>query len=464
MGSEAATRTLSGQLEKVAESRAGSFGLRIVPWLLPSLAVLGPYASFVPGSAGFPYFYRLVMLVTVPLAVVVWLTNEKLRRDNLTRIFTALTFLWPFWTLLSVSWSPAGAAGLRQSFASSIALLAAWAAFVIAVATPGGLARFQRGWLGALVLLIAISVIEVLTGKHLLSEVAGIRWTFRKDQISATAANPNGLAMMVLALLAILLAYVLVAKLNRTILICAVGALFSAYVVLATDSRFGLLGICFLLAGSTVLFIIRRAGWVKVITVVLVLAATLAGNALGVGQIRGSHASAVISSNPDTTRNPENRVRTPAEVQAADGRSERIRVQLTKAGIRYFVQSPIIGHGAGAVPKLIDEDPKVGQLPRYPLHNSLLQIGVEFGLILLVPTLLFLGLVTVRLFRSGGRRRIVGRAEGLAVLGAVGLASVTLSIMYTEPTYWLLLGYVASIAYVSKTAGSSDVEPGLVHQ
>ena len=80
-------------------------------------AFAGPFASIRPGSPGFPYFYRILFVLGLVVAVPLFLT--QLRRRLFPALFTVLVAVWIVWAPVSLLWTSDRAAGQREVLAGT---------------------------------------------------------------------------------------------------------------------------------------------------------------------------------------------------------------------------------------------------------------------------------------------------------------------------------------------------------
>lgn len=434
--------------------------VRVLAFLLPVLCVMGPYASILPGRSGFPYFYRIafgvLLVVVVPLAL-----RRSLWREKVPAAVTGLTCWWGLWMVLALIWSPNRHVGIVEVLASGLAALGAGVAFLLVRGSEHNLARLRGGWLLAWAVMMVIGLVEIVTGYHTTQVVGRQDWLFRMRTISATFANPNGLGIFCAFGFLLLGTTVLRGTLSRRCEVLAViGLVVTCYVCLAAGGRAGqysivAVGVLLTLVGA----LHRWRSWVTWTLLVLALLTPVLGTYTNIGALRPPLAEAAFRNNPDTYKNPENRLDDPGasfdaeqgEILAANRRADGARVRYMKMGCGYVKTAPVVGHGAGATATLLKHDPHRNGLPIIPLHNSLLQITVNYGLVASLPIAgvnLYLVWVLVRGIRRATWPDVLERVEGLATLGIVAVASIGLSSIFNEPVFVAMLAFAAACAWV----------------
>jgi O-antigen ligase len=124
------------------------------------------------------------------------------------------------------------------------------------------------------------------------------------------------------------------------------------------------------------------------------------------------------------------------------------RIMLTKYGLEYLAQSPIVGHGPGSFHRLFEAE---SGRARVAAHNDFMSVAVETGLPGLGLYVLTLGAIVWALWR----RRSTGilEADALVVTALVALLVVNIGAAIHNPTYfveiqlpiWILVGTALGI-------------------
>jgi hypothetical protein len=124
------------------------------------------------------------------------------------------------------------------------------------------------------------------------------------------------------------------------------------------------------------------------------------------------------------------------------------RIMLTKYGLEYLAQSPIVGHGPGSFHRLFEAD---SGRARVAAHNDFMSVAVETGLPGLGLYLLTLAAIGWALLprRSTG----ILEADALVVTALVALVAINVGAAIHNPTYfveiqlpiWILVGTALGI-------------------
>jgi hypothetical protein len=132
------------------------------------------------------------------------------------------------------------------------------------------------------------------------------------------------------------------------------------------------------------------------------------------------------------------------------------RIMLTKYGLEYLSQSPIVGHGPGSFHRLFEAD---SGRARVAAHNDFMSVAVETGLPGLALYVLTLASVVWILWP----RRSMGilEADALIVTALVSLGAINIGAAIHNPTYfveielpvWILVGTALGIRERSRSLG-----------
>lgn len=477
---------------------------------VPVLAAAGPFASFIPGASGFPYFYRILWALLALMAIPLAITRE-VRSRLVARLFTLLLVWWAIWAPITLRWTPQQSVGRTEVLASVASLLGAWVVLIVTKGSSRSLRYLRLGFVVALVMNVLVVLWEFITGEHL-PDVTGVQdWFFSLYLVSGTFANPNGLSNFLLVCVAVLTAQLVrevsVPRPRRAVadayeddqplartddgawtrtsfprhtsrgapwrvwgLVTLLA--FAVYMIMLTGSRAGMIvstllflgGALWCLAGSP-----RRA-----VSVALV-ALAVAGPALSLtplDRVRPPTAIAKTEGKEPLSGGYVDTL-TREELRADYAASDRMRLDLTRSGLRSMADAPLSGNGAGSSMTKLEQDEEYGPElePKHRriinLHNTFLEIGVNYGLIGLLPVILFLGAVLTLVLHPGRLRRLwpdPNLFEALGVLLAVAVTSVIASSAVGEPTFWLFIAYAGAVAWnyadadrVARTAPSAPV-------
>jgi hypothetical protein len=401
--------------------------------LFPMVAALGPYASFTPAIASSTYFFRILCLVAVIPALAALASSRPLR-DSAPASFVILVVLWSCWAPLLLLWSPDWTTDSRNVVAISFALVGAFTAFSLSKGTAAGCDRLRLGWTAAFVVTASIAAWEKLSGRHL--ETNPLLEHAQPNYIASTFFNPNDYASFLLACLAPL-AWGMVAGKSATVrrvhLTMLVGC---CCLIVMTQSRTGLLGAA--VAVPLIAYWRRRHGAINGVTSKsrspLALCAAVAAIALVGSSEPGQRLLDVVTS--------------PFHEDPSTAQSDQTRVNLLVLGWRVFLDSGLLGAGSGAFERAAlaaANTLDLGNLTK--AHNSFVQLAAEFGLVLVTPLLVAVGIAV----RSATRAQRAGHTDPAAfnlrmsiMIGALAFLAGGMagSSTLAAPWWWLLFGSI----------------------
>ena len=458
-------------------SRRGWFDTALdrYPWaqkalvLVPVLALAGPFASVRPGAPGFPYFYRILWFVALIVAVPLFV--REVRRRRLPLLYTVVTAWWIVWAPLTLLWSPARSVGRSEVIAGVIAMVGSWVVLVLTRGRSDSLRLLRRGWLIAFAVTMVVVTWEWFTGTHL-DDVTGVQdWFFSVYSVAGLDTNPNGLSNSCVAMGAVMCAQLIrevrrpgPAK-PRRIPLLLVGLLLNGFTIYLTGSRAGIL--------SLVLLLVLAAVWCLPTRTRLAVPGALIALAIALPIVQDTNLNQLRppaigqqATTPKSGHYQDNvgDAQREADVAAAD----KLRKDLTIRGLHYLAAKPIQGHGAGAALGLVAADPEyepgVPERERHVLnlHNTYLEIGVNYGLLGLLPILAVPLLALATVLRPGPLRRrwpdpVV--YECLGILLALFITSMITSTSIGSPTFWLLAAYATALAWNYEDATRAAAGP-----
>lgn len=469
--------------------------------VFPLLAVAGPFASLRPGSAGFPYFYRILFVLGLSVAVPMFLT--QLRRRTFPLLFTILLGAWVAWASVSLLWTPDRGGGQREVLAGASALLGAWVVLMLSAGRTRSLRYLRWGWLLAFAVTVLVVIWEIFSWRHL-GELTGAveYWYFSAYTIAGLDTNPNGLSNFVNAMVAVLGAQLIrevrprrqaraeidaleydgtpperptgrwVRGSRWRIVAVLVGLAVAGYLSLLTNSRSGVLimaGLCVLAA----VFLLPTRRYVAVPVALLALVAVLLpleSVELDLLRVQPTTQPADVGARP-TSHVHESMT---AEQAAADAAAaDQLRVELSRSGLRQVQERPLQGFGAGAAMTRLRDDPQyqpdadVAHRRVLPLHNTFLEMAVNYGvpfvlLVLAVPIAAAAAVLRIRPLRRYWPDPLV--YECLGMLLAFLVMSVITSSSIGTPVFWLMLAYAVALAWnytdtLTALRASAPVDP-----
>lgn len=476
-------------------TRVGNKFLVPYPWaqrallLFPLLAVAGPFASFQPGAAGFPYFYRILWVLCLVVAVPLFLLEA--RRRTIPMLYTVMVAAWVVWAPISLMWSPAPATGRTEVIAGTAAMAGSWVVLILTRGTSRSLRYLRWGWLGAFAVSMVVVIGEFFTGRHL-GELTGTwNWVYSAYSVAGLDTNPNGLSNFCIAAVAVTCAQILrdidtrrkarvaieayendrrqpadidgppaevpgsarpslAAKVRLVILV--IGLATASFAVYLTGSRAGILALMMLLLMAVLFCFPRRA---LLIVPVALLAVTALTYTLPKTDLNTIRTKAVVEQATRKRTGYQDGI-SDAQKQADMASADQLRKDLSLLGLRYVAQHPLHGNGAGSALTLVEKDPDYQPgVPREKkhilnLHNTYLEIGVNYGLIGLLPILAVPCWALFVFLRPRHLRRFWPDPvvyEGLGILLALAVSSVITSTSIGTPSFWLLAAYAAALAW-----------------
>lgn len=397
------------------------------------------------------------VLMLLAGAAAVWAARHTPWRRPVPLALLALAGGTAVWTPVALLRAPDAGSGRAEVQGLLAGLAVALAALALSRARQRGLDAMRLGWMLALALSVVVATFELITDAHLWIDPE-LAWAKNhRTIVSGAFRNPNDFAIALAAMISGTLSVFTTSRrssvspsstravASRRVALVLV-ALGSVGVVL-TQSRSGLLALLAVLAIHAV-FGLRRPGrhlnrrvmWVAGGVGAVVVAASVLVPALA-------------------ARNPiVQAIRATGEPGTA--RSDALRVDLVRAALRYFEASDGLGTGAASFEVLLARDPAPGVATRTWLHNSFMEVLLQYGVVvtsLLAVVLLAVLVAALRPRRRPGREVAGARAEvfsSLAVFVLLGTASAT---VVTTPIWWLVLGQACASAWWLQTA---DPAPG----
>lgn len=426
----------------------------------PLLAVAGPFASVRPGASGFPYLYRVLWALCLLVAIPLFVT--EVRRRALPLAYSLMVLVYAVWAPITLAWSPAPQTGRTEVLAGVIAMAGSWVALVLTRGRSDSLRLLRRGWIVAFVASMVVVTWEFLTGRHL-GEVTGTwDWVYSAYSVAGLDTNPNGLSNFCVAASGVMCAQLLRLAGPRAegpvprwrVAGLLAGLVAAGYTIYLTGSRAGIMSLIVILVGAA-LWCLPTRRRLAVPALLLILAAALpVVQDTTLNQKRPPAVTQQASAPPKSGHYQDgiSEAQKEADVAGAD----KLRKDLSLLGLRYLAQRPLQGHGAGAALTLVERDPDYE--PGVPaknrhvlnLHNTYLEIGVNYGLIGLVPILaiplwcLWIFLRPRALRRTWPDPRVY---EGLAILLALLITSIITSTSIGTPSFWLLAAYASALAW-----------------
>lgn len=395
---------------------------RLALFLIPPLAALGPWASFTPGAELSPYFFRILLALSIVPALGNLSAHLRYAPPAVRRAITATAALIG-WGLIGLLWTPEIWVGFRDIVGVLLGLLTVLVSLGLARGRTEGVASIRWGFLAALIATGAIALWEVRTGLHLRQFSHG-SYGFAATAASSTFINPNNFGSFILGVLGPCI--VLVAR-RRTLirqLILALGPITAGYLAVQSESRGAVFGTLIIIAVA-----------------LLALAAVNIGYFLMASLIASPVALAAFFYFNTYLQDILRTITTDAD-QASDA----VRVQLLRQALRYFWESFGIGTGPGSYLATVASDPD-RLTPVTPAHNTLAQVAAEYGIVGLVALLTVMIACCSPLFSPAHapiQRHI--KFEVVLTLTALVGASVIASSVLGDPSWWVLVAYMLCLA------------------
>ncbi|WP_040155467.1 O-antigen ligase family protein [Mobilicoccus massiliensis] len=362
------------------------------------LVALGVYSVWLPIMGRLVHPYVTTGFRVTLLALGILLLARSPRRGALPAVLlVAMLLTWWATTPQWSEWAPRSSfVHLRQRIVVANILTTA-ACLLLAGGRWSGARAIRRMWVGIVVTTVPVGVWEVLTHRHL---VASEFWRAPPLSPAATFGNPNNFAIV----LSVGFGLSLVAATERLSRLHRVAWLTLAATCLGltwlTFSRAALLACVVGAVVAAGLWLHRRR--LRPLSVARRRPWFAAGLGLGAAALVVAHATipAVAAANPVY------RLIAPGDEVTA--RSDSLRIELVRIGLRYWRESPWFGIGTGRYQILLEkQSPKT---PVLSMHNGLAEMLVEYGLVVAVPLAALLALLTWRAVVPRSSRR---RTDGL---------------------------------------------------
>lgn len=380
----------------------------------------------------------VVMLAVAALALWTARSTRWRRAAPIALLLLAVTLA--AWIPLALGRAPDAGAGRSEVQGLLAGVAVATAVVALSRGTARGLASMRVGWALALLVAVGVCVVELVTDSHLWVG-PGLAWAEdRRTVVAGAFRNPNDFAFALTMMAHATLTYT--AALERRPRLR--GALFGlaalgVSAILLTESRSGLLAL--LCVGA-----LWAWSWARTHH----RAPSRRGMAI-TGALVALAALAAFVVPPLAAHNPVLRALR-ATAEAGTARSDQLRLDLLRAGLRYFGESDGLGTGAASFESLLAADPHPGVSTQTWLHNSFLEILLQYGVIVGGALALVLVTTLVVAWRSARTHRGPAHALARLDLGAalivfigLGFASAT---VVTSPLWWAVLGHAVAAAWL----------------
>lgn len=333
------------------------------------------------------------------------------------------------------------------------------------------LGGWRLGWTLGLGLALVTAAVELLTGRHVHADES-LSWTLDPTIVAGPFRNPNDFAAVLVVLVSGTIAYRAGVSRPAARLCLAVLAAFGVVAVFLTQSRGGLVAVVLVLAIHAARVALDRRAERRMTSAPGSEAASgrahtgawAAPPAQGRGTVTWAFvvfatigATIAAFTVPALTRlNPVATMITAAG-EPGTARSDTLRLDLIRAGWRYFTGSDHLGTGAGSFEYLLAHDPNPGVSHIIWMHNSFLELLLQYGVVVaaalgaVITTVLVSLVLGLRQTSSGtvrhNRERRLVVAESLsALVGFAALGSLAYTALETH-AWWMMLAQAVAGAW-----------------
>lgn len=382
---------------------------------MPTLAALGSFVSLAPGSSGTLNGYRLVVGLSFLPAIAAVIRHGQ--KNAATRWLTLTSLAFLTWGVYALSWAPDPDVGRRQLIGIVLALMGTWVAVGLTSRHHTSTNTLRHGFVIAAGVLTCIGLWQFATGMDLWT-LSGQTSRFESNMLIGSFVNPNNFAAFLLGCAGPVLSWALTSRgISR---LAGLALLLSmAFVILGTTSRAGLLGLLVIVV-VVLIFITARVPRLQVPIAFTVITLTV-----GAWLTLGRHITARLST----------------AFSGNSGQSDSLRVSLSETAVRYFVESGGAGIGpAGFQVKLGAESSQ----QVLATHNTFLQMAAEYGLPVVLPSLLLVLTLFMAAFRRSATTARVDPAKVELIAGFIAMlvGALVASSLIADPSWWLLIGYL----------------------
>lgn len=329
--------------------------------------------------------------------------------------------------------------------------LAGTALIVLSRGERRGVRGFRWLWLGVLATTAPVALREILTDQHIVV-TRWIEWYFTPHTPAATFANPNNYGCVLVAVVGTLLAWSLdqIPRWASTALVAL--AAFALWLTWTTLSRgaFAAIAVQLVMVGIglaarlDVPRRLRRSALARALTAAL-------GTVVAAALVAAFLVPALAARNP-LLRAPK----------AGETASDAQRLDLIRAGLRYWRSSPWVGTGPGTYEyHLTMEKPPGVADPTINAHNAFVEILSQYGVLGAVPLVALLGLLLWYAVRPGAEgvpeaRTISLRVELACLLVAYAVTAVVVSSALALLLWYVMLAHAVAVAWTLDRARSAD--------
>lgn len=291
------------------------------------------------------------------------------------------------------------------------------------------------GWVVATIVNCTIGLYEVLSGLHLPNYLPGTDLLLVDADTSLLASgfgNPNGFATFLVLAAPFVVLQVWFGRTSHRRAVAVIAGAALVATLPGTGSRLGLVA----LAVEVLVLLWASRRWTERLRTCAILATALIVGATVVGPF------GLVSSELASKIDPRSAI---AELTESDGdTSGARRGALNANGWELIRESPIIGLGPGSFSaRHAAGDVKHDTAGLVDPHNGYVEIGAQYGLVLLFTLVLLFLRLALRVLRQSRLERQCGLAPSsvvLAGLAGLGIAAISSSSMLSSPVVWLAVG------------------------
>ncbi|WP_286959599.1 O-antigen ligase family protein [Arsenicicoccus sp. UBA7492] len=262
-----------------------------------------------------------------------------------------------------------------------------------------------------------IALFEYVTGIHL-PQRADRAWVFG-NALGATFNNPNNFAAHISLMIGALVGVGARHPLARVPVAAIVGTLLLANVMTYSRTAWFTLALCLV-----VIAVVTSAGRISRMIPKLILFGTIPAVLwLVMGGMSSEYSQKVLS---------------------GSGQSNLLRIELVLQALGVLIDSLGVGIGPGRIEEMTLHT-SLGLAGVSDVHNSILEMGVAYGLIPAV-VLVYIMLGGAKACLKGAKRNRMFTAAGLGAASSLTLGAFVASSVVGEAAWWLALGATALAA------------------
>ncbi|WDZ87868.1 O-antigen ligase family protein [Micromonospora cathayae] len=390
-------------------------------------------------------YYLLVPPLIPPALLLLVRDRDRERAMVAPTALCVLLGVWLLWAPLSLRWSPDQVTGAVKTAHITLALASAFCVLGLAGGRWDSSGALRTGWLLGFGVTSAVAGWELTTQRHLID---GPWMLAGNHALTSTFYNPNNYAAFLLACLPYLVWGTVTARrwasrqAHLVLLVVWIG------LVIATKSRTGLLG--GLAAAPLVAVWLGRSPALRRSPLAVQLLYTAVGAGLLLWLVAGTPIGQRLVLSYQSPFHPDR----------ATLESDGVRVNLTRLGWDAFLESRLLGEGAGAFEVIAGQSGVAALGGLVNAHNGFIEVAAEFGLPVLLPLLGVIVAAGWTVFAVRVPRHLRAAAFDLRMvillsLTAMLAASLAASSILSWPWWWLLVGQLAVLSWRLQAMGRS---------